>query len=70
MLHAEPIQRLLHCDPFDVGDGELDLIYPGLDVLNSEVGAGPLKIRLCLVRQVCTNGLTISFWTSEPPGTA
>ena len=52
--------RLVHTEPFDVGDRREDLVYPGLDIYNSEVGTGPLRVRLCLVRQICTNGMTIS----------
>lgn len=52
--------RLIHVAPFAVDGSGRDLVYPGLDVYNSEVGSGPLRVRLCLVREVCTNGMTIS----------
>lgn len=52
--------RLVQDVPFTVDGPGHDLVFPGIDVYNSEVGAGPLRVRLCLVRQVCTNGVTIS----------
>lgn len=52
--------RLVQDAPFAVDEPGRDLVFPGIDVYNSEVGAGPLRVRLCLVRQVCTNGVTIS----------
>ncbi len=57
--------RLLHDAPFAVDGPGRDLVYPGLDIYNSEVGAGPLRVRMCLVREVCTNGMTISEHLDE-----
>jgi hypothetical protein len=57
--------RLVHDTPFAVDPAGRDLVYPGLDIYNSEVGAGPLRVRMCLVRQVCTNGMTIGEQLDE-----
>jgi len=57
--------RLVHDTPFAVDGAGRDLVFPGLDIYNSEVGTGPLRVRMCLVRQVCTNGMTISEQLDE-----
>lgn len=50
--------RLIDGRQVDVGrGGERDPVHPGLDIYNSETGAGPLSVGRCLFRVVCANGL-------------
>jgi len=52
--------RLVKEEPFDVGHtGAPDLVRLGVDVLNSETGAHRLSVRIVLVREICSNGMTI-----------
>ncbi|HOX27290.1 MAG TPA: DUF932 domain-containing protein [Candidatus Krumholzibacteria bacterium] len=54
LLHV----RLVDHREVDVGRGqERDLVHPGIDIHNSETGAGALSVGRCLYRVVCANGL-------------
>jgi hypothetical protein len=50
--------RLIMPRESNVGRGrDRDPVYPGLDIYNSETGAGRLAIGHCLFRMVCRNGM-------------
>ncbi|MBN1444172.1 MAG: hypothetical protein JXA90_15785 [Planctomycetes bacterium] len=45
--------------PLNLGSSRSpDEAFPGIDVVTSETGARPLEVRQCLLRVVCSNGVT------------
>ena len=53
------VARFVSPTLFDGPDGKP--LQIGLDFMNSEVGSGTVRLRGCIYRQVCTNGLVIEL---------
>ena len=46
-------------------DGKPDIYYPGISVINSEVGYRAFEINVLLYRQVCSNGLIVPTYNRK-----